>query len=152
MNYYSELQLDQESANRDSITQAFRRLALEYHPLKDRSQLAGNQLKFSKVCEAYEVLSDPELKDCYDQTGYEGLKNGQAKYVFNGDSYAVFKRVFGTSNPFGENFKNPEEIRLVDPQPTANNQPQDITVTLACSISEFYNGALKSFQFTRKVL
>lgn len=51
---------------------------------------------FSKLCEAYEVLSTPELKDVYDNFGEKVLKNGLPSgtghpgYAFNGDCYGKF--------------------------------------------------------------
>jgi DnaJ-class molecular chaperone len=105
------------------------------------------------------VLSDPNAKAVYDKYGMAALPNkiteegiNHQGYLYSGDSYGVFRKVFGTNNPFGENFKNPDEIRLVDQQPPSADEPKDIDVVLPCTISEFYNGALKSFQFTRSIL
>jgi DnaJ-class molecular chaperone len=88
----------------------------------------------------------------------EGLRNGtktegapsadfKGGYSFEGNGFDIFKRVFGTENPFGENFLHPDEIRLVEPQ--GGDELKAITVTLPCTISEFYNGSLKSFHFNR---
>lgn len=62
---------------------------------------------FSKVCEAYEVLSDPKTKQAYDEYGKDGLKSGISKpdfecepWNFSGDPYALFEGYFGSSNPF----------------------------------------------------
>lgn len=40
----------------------------------------------------------------------------------------------------------------MDSAASPENNPEDITVTLACSMSEFYNGALKTFHYSRDVL
>ena len=133
MDYYKELGLEKETANNDSITIAFRKLALQFHPFKNTDKLAQNQSKFNKVCEAYDVLGNQNYKAVYDKYGLDGLKRGVKEegegalshtgYLFDGNGYSIFQRVFGVQNPFGENFKNPDEIRLVDPQPARENEP-----------------------------
>merc|ERR1712127_256563 len=55
----------------DEIKKAFRKLALKNHP--DRG---GDKEKFQDLQGAYEVLSDKEKRDIYDQYGEEGLKDG----------------------------------------------------------------------------
>lgn len=155
MDYYKELESDPKTATPTSINSAFRRLALKHHPIKNRDTIAQSQTKFNSICEAYEVLSHPTYKAVYDKYGLSGLNNGVKEegpdalshggYHFNGDSYAVFLRVFGTKNPYGENFMDPSEIRLVPEQPKGEHDPKDITVSLSCTITEFYNGSLKTF-------
>ena len=68
--YYATLGCDR-NATQTQIAQAFRVLALTHHPdkNKDNGQLALSTFIFSEICEAYEVLSTPELKELYDQYG-----------------------------------------------------------------------------------
>ncbi|CAN8004359.1 unnamed protein product [Ixodes hexagonus] len=102
------------TANEDDIKKAYRKLALRYHPDKNKS--AEAEEKFKEVAEAYEVLSDKKKRDIYDKFGEEGLKGnagggsgpggpgGQSyTYTFHGDPRATFAQFFGTDNPF-ENF------------------------------------------------
>ena len=76
MDYYKVLELDPVTASHEDISTSFRRLSLKYHPLRASDNLSGNHLEFSKVCEAYDVLSKPERKTVYDKFGEQGLKNG----------------------------------------------------------------------------
>ena len=77
--YYESLGVD-STANREEIAAAFRSLALKHHPMKcERDQEAQAYKVFVKLCEAYEVLSDPTMKRIYDKYGEYSLKNGVPK-------------------------------------------------------------------------
>ncbi|XP_027205956.1 dnaJ homolog subfamily B member 4-like isoform X1 [Dermatophagoides pteronyssinus] len=110
--YYNILQINR-GASEDEIKKAYRKLALKYHPDKNKSPEAEE--KFKLIAEAYEVLSDKKKRDIYDQFGEEGLRNdggmsssgfnsnGNAAnftYTFHGDPRATFAQFFGTDNPF----------------------------------------------------
>lgn len=98
------------NACQQDIAEAFRRLALVLHPdkNKDNGKLAVATYAFSEICEAYEVLSTPELKDAYDKYGEELMKTGvpdkkyvfKAGYKFQGNSFEIFEKFFGTQNPY----------------------------------------------------
>jgi DnaJ-class molecular chaperone len=115
--YYKVLGLS-KGASESEIKKAYRKLALKYHPDKNKS--AGAEEKFKEVGEAYDVLSDPKKKQIYDQLGEEGLKGsagghsagdfggpGGFTYTYHGDPRATFSQFFGTSNPFEMFFNTP---------------------------------------------
>nr|ABC84495.1 heat shock protein 40 [Locusta migratoria] len=97
-----------KSATDDEIKKAYRKLALKYHPDKNKSP--GAEERFKEVAEAYEVLSDKKKRDVYDKFGEEGLKGGAPgasegggpgfTYTFHGDPRATFAQFFGSSSPF----------------------------------------------------
>lgn len=66
------------SADQETIRRAFRQLAASLHPDKARDPAAreGATHLFARIQHAYEVLSDPELRDIYDVYGEEGLEAG----------------------------------------------------------------------------
>jgi len=105
--YYKTLGIS-KSASEDDIKKAYRKMALNYHPDKNKSP--GAEEKFKEVAEAYEVLSDPEKRKLYDKYGEEGLRAGGpngaggTSFTFQGDPRATFEAFFGTSNPFGSFF------------------------------------------------
>ncbi|CDW91696.1 UNKNOWN [Stylonychia lemnae] len=166
-NYYEILELAR-SASHEHIAQAFRRLALKYHPLKNPTDLATNSSRFSEICEAYDVLSHQERKAWYDKFGEYGLKEGIPNasgqivggYRFAGNSYEIFDKFFGTSNPFSDVLEDDGRDQYGSMFGDAfggQNQPSfpapsDIVITLECTLYEFYNGCLKKVDFDREVL
>jgi curved DNA-binding protein len=76
-----------KTASTDDIKRAFRRLAKEYHP--DRNKAAGAEDKFKQINEAHEVLSDPDKRAAYDQ---------------GGDPFAGFGNTHGGFGGFGGGF------------------------------------------------
>lgn len=110
--YYKILGVS-KNASEDEIKKAYRKLALKYHP--DKNKAAGAEEKFKELAEAYEVLSDKQKRDLFDQFGEEGLKSGagfggcgpQASngrqsfaYQFNVDPHETFKQFFQTDGMF----------------------------------------------------
>lgn len=67
--YYKILGI-QSGANEDEIKKAYRKMALKYHPDKNKDPNAEE--KFKEIAEAYDVLSDPKKRAVYDQYGEEG--------------------------------------------------------------------------------
>ncbi|VEN58963.1 unnamed protein product [Callosobruchus maculatus] len=131
--YYKILNLS-KGASDDDIKKAYRKLALKYHPDKNKSP--GAEEKFKEVAEAYEVLSDKTKRDVYDAYGEEGLKGGVGggtggvnsqpgnfSYTYHGDPRATFAQFFGNSSPFsaffdfGNNrmFMHEDDIEVDDP-------------------------------------
>lgn len=101
-----------KGASEEDIKKAYRKMALKYHPDKNKSPDAEE--KFKSLAEAYEVLSDKKKRDIYDQYGEEGLKGGvpgggggdgtHFTYTFSGDPRATFQQFFGTNDPFAHFF------------------------------------------------
>ena len=69
------------NATPEDIKKAYRKLAFEFHP--DRNKDAGATDHFKEISEAYQVLSDPDRRASYDQFGHAGA-NGAASRGFEG--------------------------------------------------------------------
>ncbi|KAH8386098.1 dnaJ protein homolog 1 [Drosophila serrata] len=107
--FYKILGIDKKATD-DEIKKAYRKLALKYHPDKNKSPQAEE--RFKEIAEAYEVLSDKKKRDIFDKYGEDGLKGGTPgpdgssqpgayTYQFHGDPRATFAQFFGSSDPFG---------------------------------------------------
>ncbi|PIK56069.1 putative dnaJ-like subfamily B member 9 [Apostichopus japonicus] len=97
-NYYSLLGVEKTASDKE-IKRAFRKLAVKYHP--DKNKEPGAEEQFVEIAEAYEVLSDPEKRRQYDQVGHNNfMNNGQQSA--GGSHSGDFKNSF----KFDEFFRN----------------------------------------------
>jgi molecular chaperone DnaJ len=92
--YYEVLGV-QRGASSDDIKKAYRKLAMQYHP--DRNKEAGATAKFKEINEAYEILSDEEKRSLYDRYGHAGVRNGSGAADFTGFTgfSDIFEDLFG---------------------------------------------------------
>jgi len=152
MEYYTELKIT-KSASHEDVTASFRRFGLQWHPDRNPDNPTEAKAKFDKICEAYDVLSNPLFRAIYDQHGMKGLKDGVAdgrggvvkgtgKYKFglNGSSNDIFVRVFGTDNPFAELFQVSREFFDPDFVPPSN---VPVVTELKCTLEELAVGGIK---------
>ena len=72
--YYDVLGVS-KSATPDQIKSAYRKLAVKYHPDKNKGDKASED-KFKEASEAYHVLSNAERKQNYDNFGHAAFENG----------------------------------------------------------------------------
>ncbi|MBX7095485.1 MAG: molecular chaperone DnaJ [Flavobacteriales bacterium] len=85
-------------ADADEIKKAYRKMALKYHPDKNPGDKEAED-KFKEAAEAYDVLSDPQKKQRYDQFGHAGMGAAGAGFGSGGmnmeDIFSQFSDIFG---------------------------------------------------------
>ncbi len=79
--YYEVLGVPRD-ADQKAIKDAFRKLALQYHP--DRNKVPGAEERFKEIAEAYAVLSDPGKRADYDARGFAGVAGFSPEDLFGG--------------------------------------------------------------------
>jgi DnaJ-class molecular chaperone len=109
------------TANDDELKKAYRKLAMKFHPDRNKSPDANE--KFQEISAAFAVLSDKEKRQVYDQYGHEGLQGGApppgshpsdgsmpsgngAGFSFNqAQAEDIFRQFFGAGNAGGARFR-----------------------------------------------
>jgi molecular chaperone DnaJ len=125
--YYEVLGIPR-NADEKTIKDAFRRLALQYHP--DRNKEAGAEEKFKEIAEAYAVLSDPKKRAEYDSRGFAAVSGFTPEDLFGGVDFGdlfgglgfdfdqgggLFDRFFGRRRRTGPAHGRNVEVDLVVP-------------------------------------
>jgi curved DNA-binding protein len=94
--YYKLLGLKKDATS-DEIKKAYRKLAMKYHPDKNKGDKAAEE-KFKQISEAYAVLSDKEKRQQYDQFGASGFRQRFSQEdIFRGFDFSDIFREFGFS-------------------------------------------------------
>ncbi|MBI4298885.1 MAG: molecular chaperone DnaJ [Chloroflexi bacterium] len=128
------------TASEEEIKKAFRKLALEYHP--DRNKGPRAEEKFKEINEAYQILSNPEKRARYDRFGHAGVaRDGDFGRGFEGfDTFGGFGDIFDS---FFGGFAGSTRSR------TAPRAGADIHFALGISFEEAVFGTEKELGIER---
>ncbi len=133
-----------ESAGQDEIKKAYRKIALKYHPDKNPDDNSAEE-KFKEAAEAYEVLSNPEKRQRYDQFGHQGVNGGG----FSGggmsmdDIFSQFGDIFGGGSPFESFFGGGRSSRT--------RKGSNLRIKLKLTLEEIAEGVEKKIKVKRLV-
>ena len=141
-----------KTASADEIKSAYRKLAMKWHPDRNPGNPEAKD-KFQEASEAYEVLSNPEKRQRYDQYGHQGVNFGQGGFDFNNataDFGDIFSQIFGGggggfADMFGGMFGGGRR-RAADP-----NGPQpgdDMSMELEIDFDEALFGSERTLELT----
>ena len=137
--YYEVLGVSR-NATEDDLKKAFRGLAFEYHP--DRNKEEGAEEKFKEINEAYQVLSDKDKRSRYDQFGHAGV-SGNASSGFSG-----FEDIGGFGDIFDSFFGGSGFGRSSRTRNSAS-RGSDLQYTMDIEFEEAVFGTEKEFELTR---
>ncbi|MER2996431.1 molecular chaperone DnaJ [Pontibacter populi] len=142
--YYEVLEVS-KSATQDEIKKAYRKLAIKYHPDKNPDDHTAED-KFKEAAEAYEVLSDQQKRQRYDQFGHQGMNGGGGGMNMD-DIFSQFGDIFGGGSPFESFFGGGRQGGGGRRQRKGSN----LRIKLKLNLEEIANGVEKKIKVKRYV-
>jgi molecular chaperone DnaJ len=144
--YYEVLGVS-KNASADEIKRAYRRMAIKYHPDKNPNDKEA-ETKFKECAEAYEVLSDSEKRQRYDQFGHEGLR-GMGVHDYSHmrwqDIGSIFEDIFPGFGGFDDLFGMGTRTRRGGPV-----RGYDLETSVDLTLNDIAKGIEKTIEFTRQ--
>ncbi len=140
---YETLEVSRNATD-DEIKRAYRRLALQYHPDRNSGDKASEE-KFKEITEAYEVLSNPELRARYDRYGEAGLKGGMGGgagyHPFDlSEALNIFMRDFGGLGGLDAFFGGGRSTQ------SGRRKPRDVRIGLRLTLQEVAKGTVRKIK------
>lgn len=149
--YYEILEVS-KSASAEEIKKAYRKKAIKYHPDKNQGDKVAEE-KFKEAAEAYEVLSNPEKRQRYDQFGHAGVGSAAGGGFGGGgmsmdDIFSHFGDIFGGGfggfsgfGGFGGSSRGGRRV----------NKGSNLRVKVKLNLEEIANGAEKKIKVKKYI-
>ncbi|XP_051134405.1 dnaJ protein homolog ANJ1-like [Andrographis paniculata] len=128
-----------KTVSADDLKKAYKKAAIKNHPDK-----GGDPEKFKEIAHAYEVLSDPEKREIYDQYGEDALKEGMGGGGGGSgmhDPFGLFSELFGGSGFGGGSSRGRRQRR-----------GEDVVHPLKVSLEDLYLGTSKKLSLSRSII
>jgi molecular chaperone DnaJ len=136
-----------KSASSEEIKKAYRKLALKYHPDKNKGDKVAEG-KFKEGSEAYHVLSDKERRTNYNQFGHAAFEGAGGRGGFsNFDFTSTFSDIFG-SDIFDDFFEGFGGTRGRGRRRSSDFRGEDLRYDLSISLEDAYNGKKQEINFS----
>lgn len=155
--YYAVLGVS-KTASPEEIKKAFRKMAIQFHPDKNQGDKKAEE-KFKEASEAYEVLSDTEKREAYDQFGHAatsgqgpfggagGFGGGGFRGAGGGGPGDPFQDIFG--DVFSDIFGGRAGAAGAGARRRAPAKGSDLRYTLGITFEEAASGCEKIINFVR---
>lgn len=148
--YYEVLGIA-KNADKDEIKKAYRKLALKYHPDRNKEPEAAE--RFKEVSEAYAVLSDEKKRAQYDQYGHAGFDQMYSREdIFRNADFGDFEDIFGGfggGDPFGGIFGSMFGQMFRGRGGPSREYGADLETALEISLEEAAKGVKKDISYHR---
>lgn len=142
--YYEVLGVPRD-ADVKAIKEAFRKLALQYHP--DRNKSPDAEERFKEIAAAYAILSDPKKRADYDAQGFAGVAGFTPEDLFGGID---FGDIFG-NHGFGFDFGGGLFDRLFRHARAGPSRGRDVEVVLTIPLQRVNLGGEETVRISRPV-
>lgn len=161
--YYEILDVAHDASD-DEIKRAYRKMALKFHP--DKNKCPEAEGKFKLVGEAYEVLSNPRKRGIFDRYGEDGLKNDMGggcsftfdaretfKSFFSGNFENIFRDFDSMSSNMDDMFRDADAHFTSGCRGQRNGhltQDPPVMHDIKVSLEDIYHGCTKRMKISRK--
>jgi molecular chaperone DnaJ len=152
--YYEVLGVP-KGASKDEIKKAYRKLAVQYHPDRNKGNKEAEE-KFKEASEAYEVLSDDKKRQAYDQFGFAGVE-GMGSGAGGGGAqdfssvFRDFEDIFGDFSGIFDSFFGGGGGRTRQSTRDRVQRGHDLRYDLEITFEEAVFGTKKEVTYTRNV-
>ena len=137
-----------KNASTAEIKKAYRKLAMQYHPDRNKDPAAAE--KFKEISEAYAVLADEKKRQQYDQYGHAGFDQMYSQEdIFRSANFSDFQDIFGGRDPFGGMFGSMFGSMFGGMRGRHRDIGADLEVQVAITLEEAAKGTKTDISYNR---